>query len=407
MENNILVKAFKACNGESILVKLKGKKNTNILIDTGYISTYEEIKKELIKIKKDREKLDLLILTHIDNDHINGARKILKDYLEDEVCEIDEIWYNDYFKIFSLLSKDDEGNFINLNSELLNKLCKNEYPCDPYKIGEEEVGFKEANIISDYLLNEKVKEKLNKSFGGNAIIRGSTPIKYINEEVKITIIGPREEILLELIKEWNDYLNENGYVGTVKKNPILTKAFELFYINNIDFIETEYGNRECSSEFDINKLIQYEEHDNKLINRSSISLIIEFDNKKMLFLGDSSPKDYDDIIDDIRIQEKCDKLVFDLIKVSHHGSKKNTSRKFIENTIGKKYLICTNGSMHMHPDLETIIKIIGLQEENKKLIFNYYLDHVDIFIKYNRLNEKYSFETNLDEITENMVEFEV
>ena len=37
MESNVEVKVFPASNGESILIKLYGEKNTNILIDCGYI----------------------------------------------------------------------------------------------------------------------------------------------------------------------------------------------------------------------------------------------------------------------------------------------------------------------------------------------------------------------------------
>ena len=43
------------------------------LIDGGPASTYNaSLKKELQKIKKKRGKLELLVVSHVDNDHING-----------------------------------------------------------------------------------------------------------------------------------------------------------------------------------------------------------------------------------------------------------------------------------------------------------------------------------------------
>jgi beta-lactamase superfamily II metal-dependent hydrolase len=59
---------FKAGYGDSILVRTD--KGTNILIDGGLVKSYKDIKKSK-KIDK-LKKLDLVVLTHIDSDHING-----------------------------------------------------------------------------------------------------------------------------------------------------------------------------------------------------------------------------------------------------------------------------------------------------------------------------------------------
>ena len=129
MIGKVNIKAFPARGGESILISLDGINKTNILIDCGYKSTYKLIKKELIKIRERGEKLDLLVLTHIDNDHINGARSILQDYIEGNICDILEIWINDYFRICNLkIDNNDEGNLESL--ELLRRIIKQKYPID-------------------------------------------------------------------------------------------------------------------------------------------------------------------------------------------------------------------------------------------------------------------------------------
>jgi len=69
--------------GDCIVVTFKEKideeeKQRCIIIDGGYSSNKNELKKylenEQIKI------IDLIIATHIDNDHITGLKAFLKDY---------------------------------------------------------------------------------------------------------------------------------------------------------------------------------------------------------------------------------------------------------------------------------------------------------------------------------------
>jgi len=81
-----------AFNGDSILIKTYDSNNNEIiiLIDGGTPSTFEySLKKQLNGIAK----IDLLVLTHIDNDHIGGLINFFKNSLINKI-EIKEIWYN-------------------------------------------------------------------------------------------------------------------------------------------------------------------------------------------------------------------------------------------------------------------------------------------------------------------------
>lgn len=65
---------------------------------------------------------------------------------------------------------------------------------------------------------------------------------------------------------------------------------------------------------------------------------------------------------------------FDVVKVSHHGSKHNTSVSLLKLINSKKYLFSTNGKgkNFSHPDIETIYRIITTDNTlDKELIFNY------------------------------------
>lgn len=66
----------------------------------GYIDTYKmHIKNRLMELKKENQCIDLLIITHIDEDHIEGAIEFLRENGIAEnpnIIEIKEIWYNSY-----------------------------------------------------------------------------------------------------------------------------------------------------------------------------------------------------------------------------------------------------------------------------------------------------------------------
>lgn len=81
-----------AYNGDSILIRTLNENQEEfvILIDGGTPSTFEySLKKNLNGVKT----INLLILTHIDSDHIGGLIKFFKNSLIDKI-EIDEIWIN-------------------------------------------------------------------------------------------------------------------------------------------------------------------------------------------------------------------------------------------------------------------------------------------------------------------------
>lgn len=368
---SIRIKCYPAGNGESFLIKLQGKESTNILIDTGYKSTAEYIINDLDNIKNNGEKLDLFVLTHIDNDHINGARDVLR-YIIDNDIELGEIWYNEYLCIQNLIDEFIDG-CVEVEDEKLDRLASMEYPKESTFSAREEVGIYQATCLIDYLMNDKIKNKWNKSFDDKCVYKNkyNSRIK-INEDVVISIIGPNKDNLKSLYEEWKTYLDENMDNYTKSKNLIVAKAFEKYMILNNKSSLKSIVKSKCSS-LELLDMINYEDFDKGTINRSSISIIIEFNDRKLLFLGDSSPREMEkEIIDYSRKNGNR----FEVCKVSHHGSRNNISKNMIESIECRKYLISTNGGTHSHPDIESIIKILQLGNGNKTIYFNYKPKHI-------------------------------
>jgi beta-lactamase superfamily II metal-dependent hydrolase len=79
---------FKALAGDSILISTD---KTNILIDGGFGITYEEQVKP--KINRLNNCLDLVVLTHIDEDHICGLIEMIKNDRKN-TNKIKKLWFN-------------------------------------------------------------------------------------------------------------------------------------------------------------------------------------------------------------------------------------------------------------------------------------------------------------------------
>ena len=78
--HKIQIDMFEAGNGDSFLVKCIGNIHTNMLFDFGYSSTYKKhIEKHLKNMSDRKEKLDLVVVTHIDQDHISGGVRFFED----------------------------------------------------------------------------------------------------------------------------------------------------------------------------------------------------------------------------------------------------------------------------------------------------------------------------------------
>lgn len=92
----INIKVLPANCGDSILISFKDDKEVkNILVDGGVGKVYEDIlKEEISTVQKKGESIDLLIVTHIDNDHINGIIKLIED--KDNRGCIKEVWFNSW-----------------------------------------------------------------------------------------------------------------------------------------------------------------------------------------------------------------------------------------------------------------------------------------------------------------------
>ena len=320
---SLTVRVLQANHGDCILVTHEASNAVfNLLIDGGNSATFKHGPRErnhgalckvLDELKSKNQKIDILILTHIDDDHIGGLIKAFEapGYLNEMVKSV---WFNssqlitEHFKVAEITEN--------------NIYLSDDSPQTSVKQGK--------NL--EILLNEIKCERQAVVMVGQKFTRG--PFTF-------TILSPDEDKLRRLLHKWPD-----------ETDPVQTSGHTNDYSLSL---ETIWANDTFKS-------------DPSDYNGSSIAFLLEADNRNLLFLGDS----HDEII--VRNLRKLGfsytkKLVLDLVKISHHGSQYNTSSEFLSLVDARQYLISTNGAKHGLPNKRTIARILA--SGDGKIGFNY------------------------------------
>ncbi len=305
---NIKFEFLKAGNGDCILISVNNQ-SINILIDGGLSKTYNmQLKKKLESIKKKNSYLDLVVLTHYDNDHIGGILKLLENEKEaiknGKKTIIKELWFNSFDN--ALVNSYTTSNQTSARQQIkFDKYIKELIPYIKYQ----------SKISID-----NIKE----------IFLGK------NNELKFTLLSPNKQKLDDLFtkfkKETIDYK---------------TSAHSSDYTLSIDELATK--------EF---------KADGSLTNGASIAFILEYKKLKFLFLGDAH---IDLIVESLQNlgYSKNNQLKLEFIKLSHHGSSKNLNSEFLDLVETSKFIILTNGGRHKHPNKETLAKILTHYKREK------------------------------------------
>ncbi|WP_455824828.1 ComEC/Rec2 family competence protein [Pseudomonas graminis] len=319
----IIVHVLKARYGDCIFVSHEGPDGVfNLLIDGGTSTTFRHGPRQLYAgelcdilddLKVKGQHVDLAILTHIDDDHINGLIKAFEKpgYLGDMVKSI---WFNSSRLITRHFNVPEipENNI-----ELLDD--------DP------QTSVKQGKDLEE-LLDKIGCVRAPLVMAGQIHQAGPFTLK---------VLSPGREQLEKLLHVWPSEIDSGK-----------TSAHNTDYHLALQDIWSD-------DKF---------QSDASIYNGSSIAFILEADGKRMLFLGDA----HDGVVyESLRAcdHSKTNKLQLDLVKLSHHGSQYNTSSDLLEVLDSPIYIVSTDGSRHGLPNKRTIARII--KSTQGKVCFNY------------------------------------
>jgi beta-lactamase superfamily II metal-dependent hydrolase len=396
--SKITVKMFPAKNGDCFLVSLGLENRKHTLIDCGYTETYRDfLKKELLNIANNGEAIDLMVITHIDQDHILGALAFLEENNNAPFIEIKEIWHNSYRHLQfekEKVEKITEQELTILNREVVLGSSFLRHRIGQAGIRDEDISAKQGSMLAALILEGGYP--WNESFGGKAV-NYENKNRVVKDQYSLTLLSPNTDKLKRLSRTWLRELKKQKMDFSLSNEQIFDDAYEFYLIRQEEQKVLESNISSSASiyeEINIENIVlqnSKEEIDNSVVNGSSISFCIEYKNKKLLFLADAHP----DIIDDNIA--KLEGNHFDLVKLSHHGSKRNITRDLIESLNSEVFLISTNGDKHGHPDFDSLARILYYQRHKPKtFVFNYQTS-TSRLLNNARWKEKYNYEVQISE----------
>lgn len=356
----IRIKMFPAKNGDSFLIQTGTMHNGFILIDGGYSSTFTNyIKPELMKLNKQNYKLGLVVNTHIDEDHIKGIIKFVQDNgvsTHTNVIQIENFWHNSLRSITDTIYPPNQ--YSKPDKELLTQISTMGY--SNHDTGDSEISSRQGSSLAKCLV--QYKYNWNSGEGYQSINTQTMPTFSLkdNEEVIIKVLSPTPYALEQLRGKWKKDLKKLGFAGNAL-NQEFDDGFE--FLLSKDQPSTT-SNLISSSKRNLEDIYV---PDTSITNRSSISIIIEYEGKRLLFLGDSWSEDIEGSLTALYGDDK--QIIFDAIKVSHHGSLNNTSPSLLSLVDSPLYFISTNGKKHNHPDMPLMKAIVKRPSDFSRKIY--------------------------------------
>lgn len=343
----------KADNGDCVSIE---NQSEFVLIDGGTSQSFSNWKSNIVAT----DKIDSVIVTHIDSDHVNGIIKLLES---DSCPRIDQFYFNGAEQLFGRLGDTDEKDRM---SDIKLRAISQELTTPGNR---DQIGYSEGTSLSSLLSEKNIT--LNPSVGGKALYRERCTSFNVGE-MQFSVIAPTESVLLELKYHWEEKLSERRI-----RPKIISKAYyDAFeqYLKALQEVKINVTPITSTEGKSIELLANVEfEDDRSPTNKSSLSFLVESNRKRFLYLSDCDTGAVVSWLDDLG----QDKIEVDAVKISHHGSRNNTSLDLLNRIVCRKYLISTNGNIHSHPDLETLARIAIVNKESGADIFmNYKVDHI-------------------------------
>ncbi len=264
---------------------------------------------------------DLLVLTHYDDDHIGGIQQHVNHCRDEQTIPAKEVWANCAGYVEMASDKTTSAKQGVKLSEILNEIAEN----------------------SQMKWRDDVSEGLNTDY----------PF------ASIEVLSPTKDILGKAINKQED--EGKQFLKASKKNiEDLKKPLEELATHIPD-------------EPNLKK-------DDELANAASIAFVLICDGLRILMLGDSYPQNVERYMREVKGYSEAHPLEVDYVKVSHHGSRNNTSNSLLDIIKCNNYLISTNGGKNRtnHPDRTAIAHILCHPqrkiEETIHLYFNHKMD---------------------------------
>lgn len=307
-----------ARHGDSILVRWGAGRT--LLVDGGPDRVYEDVlRPRLLQLPKNaagQRIIDLLVLSHVDDDHIVGVQQLLKELARAKRDQLEapftlkRVWFN---SVDELVDQAAPGT-----ASALQQVAK--------------ASVKGAAVAASYAQGRDVRSHLlalglsgNPPF--NSIVKADLRCEVDGLEVRV--IGPTSKAIDRLVKKWK--------ASVKNKDPTVVAAA---YI------------------------------DRSVPNLSSIALHLKHGDRTALLTGDARGDDLLKGLEAGGLLAKDAVLEVDVFKLPHHGSENNAEPSLFERIKAEHYIVSADGIKHEHPSPATLDWLVDSRQPNDEYVIH-------------------------------------
>jgi hypothetical protein len=299
-----------------------------ILIDMGTEEIGKRVRARILALPEAERRFDLLVVTHVDRDHIGGVLTCLAEADPIPGLVIGDVWFN---------------GFAHLRGGSARTTL-------------EPMGPAQGERLSTWL----AAQPWNLAFEGGPVWRvaGEAPKTVpMHDGLELTVLGPTPPRLTALEPVWRDEVAEalrKGTLSTVspglesmgpKVPPVMEDAADLEAL-----AETVTA------------------PDGSEANGSSIALLLRYRDRSVILSGDAFASD---LIDGIAALGGSGRLKLDAFKLPHHASQSNVVKTLVESVDCERWLVSTDGTQFRHPDPIALARILAYSATRPpRLAFN-------------------------------------
>ena len=370
---------FHAAEGDCLLLSEGGR---NLLIDGGRASSFVE------NTLPGLDKIDLLVVSHVDRDHIEGILTLVDriiawavfEYQTAQGLDVDppafpkppsvpQIWHNSYPSILQELTIDVQNATAVLSDRFEAALASGRrgLPTDLRRWADD-LRDVAASVTQGIRLTQLIGPQnltipQNAPFAGNYAELTLAPISLGDMEIRV--LGPTTKTLRELKSRWKKWLEAHTEAsrragaevheelqlasGQASLRSVVA-ASEAHSVSLARVIEADFASR-----LEANKNARRSGVTEQ--NLSSITMLVTHGRSSVLLTGDAHQ---DDILDGLRAHGLLvDGAPFHctVLKVQHHGSEFNLDVDFADLVTADTYVFCSDGAHH-NPDRSVVKAII-------------------------------------------------
>ncbi len=354
--------AFHGGKGDCLLLT-NAKDSKRVLIDGGMPAPYStHVAPHLAKLRAAKKRLDIVYVSHIDEDHIGGVLRLLDAEVAWRVHEfqlkngnkkskapsvprppeVEQIWHN----AFHDQLKDNAGEIEDALAATAPVLSGTAV-AELREEGRKQAGFatsiRQAIQVSRRVGSKQLGIPLNAPADGKLMMVRPGQGPFTVGGMQITVVGPTRKHLKELRDKWNTWLRANkSTLATIRAKE---KGVE-GRLETTEFDRLMLTMRLQAEAFGRPESVTPE-------NLASLMLFVKEGKQSILLTGDAR---WDQLVEGLEKTELLEgkTLTVDLIKVPHHGSKNNiTDTDFLDRVVARDYVFCGNGE-HGNPHPEVV-----------------------------------------------------